>query len=171
VQTPVTLWRAVAYDLARQYPSARRVITTRLKDDEVDLETINAGELFRSLVEEPLKHGTDIPSGRLPVVVIDALDECGGFDGSRSKHRTILLEGMKAWTYLPLQFKLVVTSRPEDDIFRTLSPVSYPIELFSGPKVTASSSRDIRLFLSHEFAASQIDIPVLYLRRGQVRRL
>ena len=152
VQTPVALWRTIAFDLASQYPSARSVITTKLMDDEMDLPTAGAGELFRSFVEEPLKHSTDIPSGRLPVIVIDALDECGGFDGSRSKYRTILLQVMKAWTSLPPQFKLIVTSRPEDDIFRTLSPVSYPIELPSGPKVSASASRDIFLFLTYEFA-------------------
>jgi hypothetical protein len=152
VQTPVNLWRTIAFDLARQYPSARSAIIIKLKDDEVDLETTDAGELFRSLVEEPLTCSTDIPSGRLPVIVIDALDECGGFDGSRSKYRTILLQGMKAWTCLSSHFKLVVTSRPEDDLFRTLSTISYPIELVSGPKVSTSSSRDIRLFLSCEFA-------------------
>jgi hypothetical protein len=86
VQTPVSLWHTIAFDLAHQYPSARSAIITKSKDDEVDLETTSAGELFRSLVEEPLKHSTDIPSGRLPVVVIDALDERGGFDGSRSKY-------------------------------------------------------------------------------------
>jgi hypothetical protein len=152
VQTPVSLWRTIAFDLARQYPSARSVITTKLMDDEVDLPTASAGELFRNFVEEPLRCSTDIPPGRLPVIVIDALDECGGFDGSRSKYRTILLQVMKVWTSLPSKFKLIVTSRPEDDIFRTFSPVSYPIELTSGPKVSASASRDIFLFLTYEFA-------------------
>lgn len=151
VQTPAALWRTVAFDLARQYPSARNAIVTKLKDDEVDLEIADADELFLSLVEEPLKYSTNIPPGRLPVIVIDAVDECGGFDGSQSKHRSVLLRGLKAWTRLPSQFKMVVTSRPEGDIFKTLSPVSYPIELASGMKVSASSSRDIHLFLSREF--------------------
>ena len=152
IQTPANLWRTIAFDLARQYPSARNTVIDKLKNDEVDPETANADELFLSLVKEPLKHCTDIPSGRLPVIIIDALDECGGFDGSRSKYRTILLLGIKAWACLPSRFKLVLTSRLEDDIFRMLSPISYPIELVSGPKVRASSSRDIRLFLNYEFA-------------------
>jgi hypothetical protein len=152
VQTPVNLWRTIAFDLARQHPSARSTIVTKLKDDEVDLETTNAGDLFRSLVEEPLKCSTNIPSGKLPVIVIDALDECSRFDGSRSKYRTIMLRGMKAWACLSSHFKLVLTSRPEDDIFRMLSPISYPVQLVSGPKVRASSLRDIRLFLNYEFA-------------------
>ena len=105
VQTPVNLWRTFAFDLSREYPSVRSAIVTKLKDDEIDLENTDAGELFGNLVEEPLKHSTDIPSGRLPVVVIDALDECGGLDGLRSRYRTILLQGIKAWTRLAPRFK------------------------------------------------------------------
>jgi hypothetical protein len=74
------------------------------------------------------------------VVVIDAMDERGGLDGSRSKHRTILLQEMKDWTRLGPRFKLVVTSRPEDD---TLSVISYRIELGSGNNVSPSSSRNV----------------------------
>jgi len=94
VRTPINLWRTLLFDLSHEYPSARSAIITKLKDDEIDLENTDAGELFRSLVEGPLKHSPDIPPGRLPVVVIDAMD------GSRSKHRTILLQGMTAWTRL-----------------------------------------------------------------------
>src|SRR3984885_15264195 len=96
VQTPVNLWRTLAFDLSREYPSARSAIVTKLKDGEIDLENTDTGELFRSLVEGPLAHSADIPLGRLPVVVIDAMDECSGLDGARSKHRTILLQSMKA---------------------------------------------------------------------------
>jgi hypothetical protein len=152
VQTPVNLWHTFTFDLSREYPSVRGAIVTKLKDGEIDLENTDAGKLFRSLVEEPLKRSTDIPSGRLPVIVIDALDECGGLDGSRSKDRTILLQGMKAWRRLASRYKLVVTSRPEDDISRALSAVSHRIELGSGVNVSVSSSQDIHSFLSHEFA-------------------
>ena len=152
VQTPVNFWRTVAFDLSREYPSARSAIVAKLKDNEIDLENTNAEELFRSLVEDPLKHSSDIPRGRLPVVVIDGIDECGGLDGSRSKHRKILLEGIKAWRGLGLQFRLVVTSRPEDDISRALSAISKHVELGSGESVSPSSSRDIHSFLLQEFA-------------------
>ena len=148
VQTPANLWRTVAFDLSREYPSARSVIVAKLKDGEIDLENTDAGELFGSLVEGPLKHSSDILPGRLPVVVIDGVDECGRFDGSRSKHRTILLQGVKAWTRLGPQFKLIVTSRPEDDISRTLSAISHHVELGSGENVSPSSSRNICTFIS-----------------------
>ena len=152
VQTPVNFWRTVAFDLSREYPSARNAIVTKLKDNEIDLENTDAEELFRSLMEDPLKHSLDIPPGRLPVVVIDGIDECGGLDGSRSKHRTILLEGIKAWTRLGPRFKLVVTSRPEDDISRALSAISHCVELDSGENVSPSSSCDVHSFLCRGFA-------------------
>ena len=152
IQTPANLWRTVALDISREYPSARNVIVAKLKDNEIDLENTDAEELFRSLVEDPLKQSSDIPRGRLPVVVIDGIDECGGLDGSRSKHRKILLEGIKTWTHLGPRFRLVVTSRPEDDISRALSAISEHVELGSGESVSLSSSRDIHSFLRQEFA-------------------
>jgi len=83
------------------------------------------------------------------VVVIDTMDECGGLDGSRSRHQTILLHGMKDWTRLGPRFKLVVTSRPKDDILRALSVISYHIELGSGNNVSPSSLRNVlELFVS-----------------------
>src|ERR1700688_35667 len=136
VQTPLNLWRTFAFDLSREYPSMRSAIVTQLKDGEIDLKNTDPGELFRSLIEEPLKHSADIPPGRLPEVVIDALDECGGLEGSRSKHRTILLQGMKAWTRLGPRFKLVVTSRPDHDILRALSAIAHHVEIGSGENVT-----------------------------------
>ena len=75
VQTPVSIWRTIAFDLSREYPSTRSAIVAKLKDNEIDLENTDAEELFRSLVEEPLKQSSDVPPGRLPVVVIDAMDE------------------------------------------------------------------------------------------------
>lgn len=93
------------------------------------------------------------------MIVIDALDECGGLDGSRSKNRTILLQSITAWTRLPPRFKLVVTSRPEDDISRALSGISHHIELRSGENVSPSSSGDIHSFLSREFGRIASNYP------------
>lgn len=152
LQTAANLWRAIAYDLSQEYPSARSVIISKLKDREIDLGNAGARELFGSLVEAPLEPSTDIPPGRLPVVLIDGVDECGGLDGLRSKNRYILLQGIKAWTRLAPRFKLIVTSRPEDDISRELSAISHRIELGSGQNVSLLSSRDIYSFLSYEFA-------------------
>ncbi|RXW24196.1 hypothetical protein EST38_g1638 [Candolleomyces aberdarensis] len=152
VSTPNILWRSVAFDLARLYPSVRRVIVERLKEDEVDVETCNVKSLFRELIEEPLEECDFIPPGRLPVIVVDALDECGGRDGRRSINREGLLQTLKRWATLPSRFKLIVTSRIEDDILKVLDPISECIDLSTGDNVNEQASHDIRLFLKARLA-------------------
>lgn len=152
VTTTPALWRSVAFDLARTYPNVRRVVIQKLDEEIVQPSSSNVKMLFHNLIEEPLKASTDIPLGRLPVVVIDALDECGGLDGRQSAHRVSLLQSLKLWSRLPSKFKLVVTSRNEDDMIRILSPISYPIDITSGTTVADQASHDIRLFLTSKFA-------------------
>ncbi|TDL24718.1 hypothetical protein BD410DRAFT_850870, partial [Rickenella mellea] len=149
--TPATLWRTVAYDLACLYPSARNMIISEWDEGVVGANTVDANKLFHHLVEKPLKSCMDIPSGRLPVVVVDALDECGGLDGVHSEHRQSLLRTIKCWSSLPSKFKLVVTSRGEDDIVQALFPLSHSIELFSGANATNQSIKDIEKFLKAQF--------------------
>jgi hypothetical protein len=119
--TPAALWCSVAYDLAQLYPAVLKVVLAKLHEQEVSVNTANISMLFRRLIEEPLKLA-EIPKDRLPVVVIDALDECGGIDGPRSRHRENLLNTISSWSRLP-SFKLIVTSRWEDDIIRAFSSI------------------------------------------------
>ncbi|EAU80678.2 HNWD1 [Coprinopsis cinerea okayama7 len=152
VSTANALWRSVAYDLARLYPSVRRIIVERIREEDVDVETSNVRVLFRELIEEPLRECRDIPSGRLPVIVIDALDECGGRDGRRSIHRATLLQTLKRWPQLPTHFKLILTSRIEDDITKVLTPFSEIIDLSTGVTVKKKASDDIRHYLTYRFS-------------------
>jgi len=86
-----------------------------------------------------------------PIVVVDALDECGGVDGRHSDHRKALMRTLKSWSSLPGRFKLVVTSRGENDIERLFSTVAHhPLEVSAGKKVDSLSSVDIRRFLECE---------------------
>jgi hypothetical protein len=112
--TPAALWRTVAFDLARKYPNVRRTIVAKLNEDEIGPSTANIYVLFRHLIHEPLTASTDIPTGRLPVIVINALDECGGYNGQHSHHRTGLLHTIKSWSSLPFKFKLVGGPSPAE---------------------------------------------------------
>jgi NACHT domain len=150
--TPAALWRTVAFDLARKYPDMRRIIVAKLSADEIGPNVANVNVLFRHFIHEPLTVSMDIPRGRLPVVVVDALDECGGFDGRYSNHRTSLLQTLKSWSRLPSKFKLIITSRGEDDIADTLSAVEHEtITISSGQLVTTQSSDDVQSFLQQRF--------------------
>ncbi|KIM20492.1 hypothetical protein M408DRAFT_81909, partial [Serendipita vermifera MAFF 305830] len=150
--TPNALWRVVAYDLARQYPAIKEKILVALKNDETIMTTPNVDTLFRQLVYDPLvaSKGTLIESP--PVVIMDALDECGGLDGQRSEHRRSFLRTLKDWSRLPHKFKLFVTSRDESDIGRLFSTISHHVvEVLTGESVEAQSSGDIEKFLRFRF--------------------
>jgi len=73
--TTNALWRAVACDLARLYPSLRPHLTQGTQGHS----SSDIDRLFKLLIEEPLSALDDnVPREELPVIVIDALDECGG---------------------------------------------------------------------------------------------
>ncbi|KIM24262.1 hypothetical protein M408DRAFT_76226 [Serendipita vermifera MAFF 305830] len=149
--TPSAFWCKVAYDLARRYPGIRKHIVTALIANESFPTTLNIDALFRELISEPLTKSDEIPIDKLPVIVLDALDECGGIDGWRSDHRKKLIRTLKSWSSLSRRFKLVVTSRWEEDIERLFSTISHhPVEVFSGEKANSASAVDIRTFLLHE---------------------
>jgi hypothetical protein len=146
-QTSHALWRSVAFDLSRRYPTVRKHLVRKLKDDG-DIPTIpNADELFRQIIQEPLENS----GGILPVIVIDALDECGGLDGRHSHHRKGILRTLSTWSKLSHRLKIVVTSRDEDDIKRTLQTLSHVIEIPTGVDASAQSLIDIERFLTIRF--------------------
>jgi NACHT domain len=114
--TTNALWRTVAYDLAREYPAVRKHLVAALEADETIPTTFNVDRLFRLLIQDPLLASQDVSVERLPVIVVDALDECGGLEGEHSSHRRKLMRTLQLWSNLPLKFKLIVTSRDESDI-------------------------------------------------------
>jgi hypothetical protein len=141
----------VALRLAEEYPTCRISILDAMRRRVLDNATVD--DVFRSIIAEPLrKYGEscNTPSNRLPVIVIDALDECGG---SLSDRRA-LLSHITQWAMLSRKFKLIVTSRDEDDIRRTFSPPLPLRHIFieTGNNVTDTSRRDIELYLTACFS-------------------
>jgi hypothetical protein len=150
--TADALWRTVSFELCRQYPGVRKNVLAKLHADGIRLTTINTESLFRYCVFDPLIASGDIPSGRLPVIVVDALDECGGLEGQTSAQREALMDSLCRWSQLPSKFKLVVTSRGEMDIEQTFETTSHSsIVISTGEDVDVHSSDDIRAYLQREF--------------------
>jgi hypothetical protein len=150
--TPNVLWRMVAFELSRQYPDVRKSLVSKLRGDEIRPTTLNTDNLFRHCVFDPLVSSGDIPTGRLPVVVVDALDECGGLEGQASAQRRALMKSLDSWSKLPSKFKLVITSRGEMDIERTFRATThFSIVISTGEHVDVQSSNDIRTYFNHEF--------------------
>jgi NACHT domain len=156
--TTSALWRTVAYDLARQYPTVRMHLLAALKEDETIPTTVDVDKLFRQLIEEPIVASGEIPLDSLPVVVMDSLDECGGLDGQHSEARRSLMRTLGSWSRLPGRFKLMVTSRDESDIARVFSKTKhYPIEISAGQRVEAQSSQDIQTFITSQLQELVVD--------------
>jgi len=114
--TTNALWRVVARDLACWYPPIRQ----QLAQGNKELSSSNIDHLSKTLTEEPLSALKDISHEELPVIVIDALDECGGLrhDSLGTDNFRGLLRTLERWTLANClkKFKLIITSRPEDRI-------------------------------------------------------
>lgn len=148
-QSPAALWCSIAYDLAQEYPSIRSIVVQKLTQREIDPAVTDDADMFEDLIAVPLRAATSIAPGRYPVVVIDALDECGGLDESRSFQRKVL-RGISKWKTLPSQFKILVTSRNEGNLESVLGGSRSRV-LEVGTSVTLQSSLDIRAYFEHEF--------------------
>jgi len=158
--TTEALWRVVACDFARWYPSLRQ----QLAQGNTELSSSNIDHLFEILIEKPLFTLSHDPHEGLPVIMIDALDECGGLrhDPSGRKDYVALLRTLRRWTredHLK-KFKLIITSRPEDQIARTFpNSISTHVNIPSGRDVKPgdTASNDIRAFLKYRFDSRKME--------------
>ena len=98
--------------------------------------------------EEQLEEGESIM--KPPVILIDALDECGS-DDSQSVQRNILLNTLTYWSRLHPSIKLVVTSRDER-IPPSFASVCDHIVLETGDLVSSEENDDIQTFMECRFA-------------------
>src|ERR1700733_4308988 len=148
---PAVLWRTVASDLARFNPGMKAILLEVLK--KADFRVTDISLHFQCLIVEPLMKNRDRSSTPSPVVVLDALDECGS-DESQSAQRRILLKTIALWSSrVPQSCKLIITSRDER------VPTSFHddqlcrhITLETGNLVSHSTADDIRIFFEKSFA-------------------
>ncbi|KAJ6623282.1 hypothetical protein B0H10DRAFT_1909435 [Mycena sp. CBHHK59/15] len=150
-QTPEALWCSVAYDLAQRYPAVRIATIDKLRSRDVDPEVTGHYEVFMKLIAMPLAASPIVAPGSLPVIIIDALDECGGLEESRS-YQTKVLRAITHWMTLPPQFKMLITSRSETNIRTVLGASGHRSMIIEvGDAVSSHSSSDIRRYLRYGF--------------------
>ncbi|KAF5343392.1 hypothetical protein D9756_011626 [Leucocoprinus leucothites] len=175
ITTTRALWRCVTWDLVRLYPAARPSLLKRIDDETLDVNTPNIGSLFTSLIVEPLSglcrgELSSVELRQPVVVVIDAADECGGLEGPRSDDRKALLRTLEQWhSELPKNFKVVVTSREEDDIKRRILPISTHIHISI---TTDDASSDICKYLEDRLgdtASAYSQLPIGWPHRTAIR--
>ncbi|KAJ6538230.1 hypothetical protein DFH09DRAFT_834829, partial [Mycena vulgaris] len=145
-QTPTALWCSVAYELADTYPEVRSKMLQTLDSREVVPHITGPGDIFDKLIMRSLENPLSVPPRRMPVLVIDALDECGGLTASRPYQKQVLL-AISRWKHLPSQVKLFVTSRNERNIHSVLGSMESKCKVLemshhtlsiNGPQATAA---------------------------------
>jgi hypothetical protein len=160
---PTVIWRTVASDLARFNPGVKASLLELLK--ETDFRATDILLHFHCLIMEPLTKNSNRSSEPPPVVVLDALDECGS-DESQSAQRRTFLETIVLWSScLPPSCKLVVTSR--DERIQTSihdDPLCHHIILETGNLASHSTADDIRIFFEKSFAyiTPELGLPKLW---------
>jgi DNA polymerase III delta prime subunit len=146
---PAAVWRTVAYDLAQGGGKFADNLVQFLKKKRIDPANVDIASHFRFLIKDPLlkSYDADSPSNTIPIIIIDALDECS----SEGSQRWTFLETLTQWKQLPAKFKLIVTSRDEDSISLKLRSISRRISLVSGGEVDPETNGDIRHFFEKRF--------------------
>ena len=154
---PTVLWRTVASDLAQFDPVLKRSLVRVL------MQKVDSGAdillHFDDFIAKPLLENHEALAERHPVIVIDALDECG-LDPSQASQRRTLIDTIMRWTCLSSVFKLIVTSRDER-LPQSFRDSCYHISLETGDSVTDQSMRDIHLFFEKRLAAIAATFPSL----------
>ena len=150
---PINILPTFIYKLAMIFPPFRTIVAKHLRDHSNLTPESMESSLFLDLIRS-LPHYPEHPL----VLVIDALDECGG-----ALSRPRLLEVLTSAAAQAPWLKIIVTSRPEVDIqhfFDTLAQSSYlPYDLATDQDASA----DLQTFARTQFdlVASQwnIDTP------------
>ncbi|KAJ6571363.1 hypothetical protein B0H19DRAFT_1129807 [Mycena capillaripes] len=146
---PSTMLRRISSDLCH-HPAFMGALVTDLEMQPrmIDFSTASIADQFHRLVEKPLQNlANGLKNGEGIVVVVDALDECGGFGRTRFRDRSDVLNVIKRWCALSPLLRLVVTSRDETSISEVLGPISTPLELHLDNN---QAKRDIEMFLDLE---------------------
>ena len=147
---PTALWRTVAFDFARFNSDVKGSLVAFLKGPDIRDADIKLH--FECMIEEPLRKNLDSLSAAPPVVVLDALDECGSGESQSAERRDDLLVTITSWSRLPPSFKLIVTSRDER-VPRSFydDRACRHIILETGDSVGPETINDIRMFFKKRF--------------------
>jgi hypothetical protein len=144
------LFTTLARDLSDRYPSFKIALGRVVKDNSsLRVGTRDYETLFQSLILDPLK-GLHIVGPIL--VVIDALDESGNATGRTGLHTFLANNVIR----LPSNFRVLITSRPEDGIERVLvGAPSVTIRYMTDSELAATTHGDILALLQERLPSGE----------------
>jgi hypothetical protein len=162
--TAYHLFTTLARDLADRYPSFKIALGKVIKDNAaLRVGTRDYLTLFESLILEPLR---DVHIVGPILVVIDALDESGDTTGGTGLH-AFLADNLQR---LPSNFRVLITSRPEDAILSALSRApSVKIKNMDDTELAAETDNDILAFLRKKLDSDKFrgDVEALAGKAGK----
>jgi hypothetical protein len=108
----------IACDVADKNPEIKENLWSIIKDDRSLRKTTDVREQFSRFILDPIKNLTII--GPI-VIVVDGLDECGDQTSRKQLIKILANEIIE----LPANFRILLTSRPENDIMRILPSLPF----------------------------------------------
>ncbi len=142
----------LAHDLSDRYPSFKAALGGIVKDDSsLRVRTRDYPTLFESLILKPLE---DLHIIGPTLVVIDALDESGDTTGRNGLHTFLAKNLFK----LPSNFRVLITSRPEDGIQSAFDGApSVRIKYMDDSELAARTDDDILTFLRNLLPSDEFE--------------
>ncbi|KDQ12392.1 hypothetical protein BOTBODRAFT_113226, partial [Botryobasidium botryosum FD-172 SS1] len=143
--TPSKVVKTLVYQLALfDHRIAEKV--SKLLDESPYMTRSHVRNQFMQLVVKPLCSIDTLDDDGPIVLILDALDECGNAESCHSLLSALVDESQ----HLPLCVRILITSRPSDDIASAFGNQLH-IRCHS-LEITAENSKDVKAFLRHSMA-------------------
>ena len=137
------IFTTVARDLADCNSAIRRALASAVRDNNELMHTADITRQWRELIIEPIRVASTVVTAPV-LIVIDALDESGN-DSSREQILHLLTMHL---TKLPGNFRVMITSRPLEDIYKSLHTASHVHHLSMDDIPPESTIGDIQRYVS-----------------------
>ena len=139
------VFSTMARDLAGQYPGVKRSLANAIRERNW-LKRTDIIQQWENLLVKPSAH---LPIDHPILLVIDALDESG--DPESRKHLLPILANRSI--ELPSNVRILLTSRPLDDILRALRSCVHILNKAIGDIPESSIAHDIKSYISARLAS------------------
>ena len=154
---PRSVLQTVAYSLAVFSQTIAESLIDKLKDS-CDLGPSNLKTKFDILLREPL-YTAAIKVRELILIVLDALDKCRTPEARRGLIN-VLQDRLPT---LPPNFRFIITSRPEKDIFTFTSLPSSNVQTLNLDHQMDENRLDVFTYIKHELerlrSFGSLDVP------------
>ncbi|KAF8516736.1 WD40-repeat-containing domain protein [Hysterangium stoloniferum] len=161
---PGTLFSTIARDLACFDPQRKNNLSALLNANATMRTTKSVTQQFEQFLVKP---GEGLTHVGPMLIAIDALDECGDY----LDRKTLLSILATRMNELPSNFRILVTSRPENDVVRQLRNSGHT-RIIKMEDISADTTRrDIEKFIEDKLGPLSSDFESKYPQKVWVKKL